>query len=89
MRINPTIAMEQAEKYLEQFRQAATTEQQRVVAEGYQTFYATLSATEQKQADNVMQSLWLEIGNEVAELDRLTQLAQDQLKQTNVLTTGR
>ena len=81
--------MEQAEKYLERFRQATTIEQQRAVAEGYQMFYATLSASEQKLADNVMQSLWLEIRDDVVELDRLTQLAQDQLKQTNVLTTGR
>jgi hypothetical protein len=82
-------AMKQAEKYLERFRRATTVEQQRAVAEGYQTFYATLSTTEQKQADEVMRELWLEIDDEVAELERLTQQAQDQLKRTNVMAVGR
>lgn len=72
--------MEQAKKCLERFRQAVTVQQQRAVAEEYRSFYSALPANEQIQADEVMQVLWPEINDEVAELERLTQQARYQLK---------
>lgn len=80
MNLNSTATMEQAKKYLDRFRQAVTVQQQRLVAEEYQAFYTALSTHEQTQADEVMQVLWPEIDKEVAELERLTQYAQQRLK---------
>lgn len=72
--------MEQATFYLAQFRRASTAQQQRAIAEAYQAFYASLPAYEQAQADDVMSVLWTEIETEMADIERLTQQAQQQLK---------
>ena len=76
--------MNQAQNFLQEFRQAGTVTQQRAIAEAYQAHYRTLPADEQRRADEVMQVLWPEIDAEVAELERLTQLAQQQLKRTSI-----
>ena len=76
--------MNQAQEYLARFRQAEIVSQQRTVAEAYQAHYGTLPADERLKADSVMQVLWPEINNEVAELERLTQLAQQQLAKSTV-----
>lgn len=81
--------MEQAKTYLERFRQAVTTGQQRAVAEEYRTFYTALPANEQIQADKVMQVLWPEIDDEIAELERLTQQAQQRLKHGLIFPVNR
>lgn len=89
MKIDSSTTMEQAKNYLERFRQAVTVQQQRAVAEEYRTFYVALPASDQVQADKVMQVLWLEIDDEVAELERLTQQAQRQLKSGIVFPVDR
>jgi len=74
----------QVQDFLQKFRQAGTVTQQRAVAEAYQAHYGTLPAEEQRRADEVMGVLWPEIDGEVAELERLTQLARQQLNRTAV-----
>lgn len=79
--------MEQAINHLERFREAVTAQQQRAVADEYQAFYTALPANEQSRADEVMQVLWPEINEEVAELERLMQQVQQRLKGETVSTT--
>ena len=71
--------MNQAQQYLVRFRQAETVQQQRAIAEEYRTFYNALPQSEQTKANEVMQVLWPEIDNEVAELEQLTHQVHQRL----------
>lgn len=76
--------MNQAQEYLARFRRAETAAQQRTVAEDYQIYYGTLPADEQVKANEVMRVLRPEIDKEVAELERLSELARQQLTRSTV-----
>jgi|GEM_PF-6237206 len=64
--------MTQAPIFLNQFRNAATTAEQRQIANAYLRYFDGLSATEQQQARQVMQPLRTDIQQSLDELDQLS-----------------
>ena len=63
--------MIQAEEYLQQFKQAKSLAERQQIAIHYHSFYAQLSAEEQRQADLVMSVFWPSIRLKIDELDPL------------------